>query len=282
MKSVLLLIACLFNLLVASAQKPTSDVILKLNGEEMVGKVIEINDDNIKFNYKDEAISYTIKKSDILKITFASGRIEIFNKPSLPSEANSNAAQRAENGPGLESHHNKIAILPFKFLIDKQAGDEDLGFTAQSEAFAFLERHSAGLTLQDVNTTNSLLAKAGINNSNIRSFTPADICAALGVEFVVQSTVTINKGSLSTRGSGSGSATVKQNQGKSGNDTKVNSYGSNYSSTTQEYESSVLLNIYNDTGNTLYNESRKAFFSGQDNYKNALQYLLKRSPVYRK
>jgi len=287
MKAIFTFLGGVFCFFFVQAQKPAYDVVLKLNGDEMTGKVIEVNDDNIKFSYKGESVAYTIKKSEILKITFSSGRIEMINRPvaaesmgSAPSAGNVAADKKAD--PGLESHHNKVAVLPFRFVVDRQTGDEELGYIAQAEAFAFLNQHSAGLTLQDVNTTNSLLAKAGISYSNARNFTPADICSALGVEYIVQSTITLNRGSVVNTGSTSGSALVKPNQGKGGSNTKVTGHESTFSSSTQNYESSVLLNIFNDSGNTLYSESRKAMLSGQDSYKNTLHYLLKRSPIYRK
>ena len=56
------------------------------------GKVTEINDTEVKFIYTGESLVYTIKKSDILKKSLTqSGRVEVINKPALPSEG-TNAA----------------------------------------------------------------------------------------------------------------------------------------------------------------------------------------------
>lgn len=46
------------------AQQPAkNDVILKLNGEELAGKVLKINDGDIDFSYAGETLVYNIKKS---------------------------------------------------------------------------------------------------------------------------------------------------------------------------------------------------------------------------
>src|ERR1700754_4805051 len=100
-KLTLLLLSLLFIAVGMRAQQAAkNDVVLKLNGDELTGKVIKINDTDIEFAYAGETLTYTIKKSEIMKITFASGRIEVINKPAgnAPSSASSTS---------LEDHHNK-------------------------------------------------------------------------------------------------------------------------------------------------------------------------------
>ena len=169
-----------------------NDVILKLNGEEMTGKVTEINDDNVKFSYKGETVSYTIKKVDIMKITFANGRVEFFNKPALPSEtkeapkpAEAATAATASVAASPEAHHNRAAVLPFKFLADRQSADEEMGYKVQEETFAKLSKHAGVYKIVDPATTNAMLLKAGVTPATVRQFTPADICNILGVEYIV-------------------------------------------------------------------------------------------------
>jgi hypothetical protein len=271
------------------AQKSTDDIILKLNGDEMIGKVTEMNDDNVKFTYKGETIIYTVKKSDILKITFASGRIEFINKPTLPSESNGGGSGNTQTAtaapkvaPALEDHHNKVAILPFRFIADRQKGDDEIGYRVQDEAFAYLSKHSAGLELQPTTTTNALLLKAGVTFENERAFTPVDICNILGVEYFLQGTVSQSRaGAISTQ-SGSASNKTNYNSGKSGNDTKSTLYGSSTAITTETFKTSVTMNVFNDKGSSLFSQSHDAFFNTESAYRNTLQYLLKRTPLYRK
>lgn len=283
MKTLSILNLCLLLLLNTVAQKTSADdVILKLNGDEMIGKVTEVNDSDIKFTYKGETVSYSIKKADILKITFSSGRIEFFNKPALPSQSapGSNAAPASATTASPEEHHNKIAILPFKFITEQQTASEEMSYTVQGDAYKFLNTHSANMDLQDPATTNALLLKAGINLSNVRSFTPAEICNTLGVEYIVQGVITQTKGAASTIQSGSGSANTRY--GKSGNNTNTSIYGSSTTTVTQSYKTNVALNITSDKGATLFNDNHTAFWSSEEAYKNAIRFLLKKTPVYKK
>lgn len=88
------------------------DVILKSNGDEMHGKILKINNDDLKFIYKNETIEYTVKKTEIIKITFSSGRIEFFNKKANTSTSN------------LGEHHNKVTILPFGYIKDQETSNK--------------------------------------------------------------------------------------------------------------------------------------------------------------
>jgi hypothetical protein len=281
-----LILMMLFVSFCTTAQNTASDVILKVNGEEMKGKVTEVNDDNIKFTYTGETIAYTIKKADILKITFSNGRVEVFNKPALPSEASASpqATPPASNNAAVspEDRHNKLAILPYHFIIDKQTGDDEMGYKAQEETFVMLNSHTAEIELQDVNTTNALLIKAGINQSNIRGYTPAELCSILGVEYFVQSTITINKGIATATTSNYGTTNVNNNNNKNNNDKKITGSSTSTSNVTQTYRSTVTLNIFNDKGKSIYSQSRQPFFSTIESYKDAVQYIVKRAPVYKK
>ena len=79
--NILLFVIFSLTLRAQSAGKP--DLIVKINGDELSGKVIEMNDNDMKFSHTGETLVYTIKKADILKITYSSGRTEIFNKTVL-------------------------------------------------------------------------------------------------------------------------------------------------------------------------------------------------------
>ena len=76
MKKPLLLLAMLLMCILVFAQN-SEDIILKTNGDEMKGKVTELGDSTIKFIYTGETLTYTVKKHDIFRITFASGRVEL-------------------------------------------------------------------------------------------------------------------------------------------------------------------------------------------------------------
>jgi hypothetical protein len=265
------------------AQQTTvkNDVVLKMDGEELTGKVLKINDGDIEFAYAGETLSYTIKKTDIIKITFSSGRIQVFNKPALPSETkNEPAAGVSKSGPGLEDHHNKVAILPFTFIRDGQSAADAISDQVQNECYAFMSKHSGIFSILDPRTSNALLIKAGVDKETIKGYTMEDLCNILGVEYVVDGVVSMNKTTQTNYQSNSGSSTTKDNNKNDNRDRKYNSYS--YGTARQNYQTNLTLNMYNDKGSSVYSQNRTSFWNTQDAYKNTLEYLLKRSPLYTK
>jgi len=263
-----------FLIQVRAQDEKSYDVVLKLNGEEHIGKVTEMDDASIKFVHKDETLAYTFKKSDIMKITFASGRIEIINES--PNAKNNNSTKSAS----LESHHNKIAILPFTYLINKQSAGEEMTYKVQNECYSFLNNHVGELVIQDPMTTNASLIKAGINQENLRGYTMGEICNILGVEYVVSGTVTQNETYVSNYSGSSTSA--KSDKGKNNKGNIFKSSTSTYSSSVQKYETAITMNIYTDKNSTIFSKDHTSFWQTDDAYKITLQYLLKRTPVYKK
>ncbi|KEQ28666.1 hypothetical protein [Pedobacter antarcticus] len=255
------------------------DVIQKTSGEELKGKVTKITDSDVTFIYSGETLEYTIKKSDILKITHSSGRIEVFGQANPPAESRKSDQVAMSATPA--DHHNKIAILPFTYLIDNQPGADQVGYKAQEDTFAFLAKHSAGYTILDPRTTNAKLTQAGVTKDKLMGFTMKEICDILGVEYIIDGAVLQTKGAQTSYSSGSSDAKVKRD-----GDSKVKGVsGSNssYSSAEQRYEVSVSLHIYMDNNASIYNQSHKAFFTNTDgSYSSPLEYLIKRSPLYRK
>lgn len=273
------LLACLTLLIVtltSFAQTAKHDVILKLDGDELTGKILKINDNDVEFTYAGETLVYNIKKAEIMKITFASGRIQLFNKPQQAAPAQNQAPASASRG-SLEDHHNKVAILPFGFIRDGQPAD---GEQIQNECFSFMSKHSGVYTILPPRTTNALLIKAGINAETIKGYTMEDICNVLGVEYVVDGLVTMNKTTQTTTQSNSGAVKTRGNDDDERKDRKYNSYS--YGTATQNFQTKLSLAIYNDKGTAVYSQDRTAFWNTQDAYSNALEYILKRSPLYTK
>lgn len=267
------------NIFAQSGNNPKQDIIQKTNGEEITGKVIKITDSEVTFVYTGETAEYVIRKSDIAKIVHSSGRVEIMGTSGIPAQERQKepvvmTASSADN-------HNKIAILPFTYLMENQPGADAIGYKAQDDTYAFLSKHSAGYTILDTRTTNAALAKAGITKDKMMNFTMKEICTILGVEYVIDGIVTQNKSSQTSYTSGSSNTKVKTDNDK--NIKGVSSYGSSNSSAAQNYEVSVGLKIYMDTNANIYNQNHRAFFSNTDgSFSSPLEYLLKRCPLYRK
>lgn len=254
-----------------------TDVLLKTNGDELLGKVTEINDADVKFSYEGEALVYSIKKTEILKITFASGRIEFFNRPTTPAPENSNEqSEKKSTNTGLAEHHNKVAILPFGFIKDNQDAGEEMRYKVQSDVYTFLNKHSAGLTILDPRSTNALLAKGGVSRDNLMNYTMDEICNILGVEYVVEGTVSQNKGMATTTTYGNYNSDKKKD-----GDTRGSIYGSSMSA--QRYVMKVSVNIYTNKDTNIYSQNRTGMLTTIDgSYSSPMEYLLKRCPLYRK
>jgi len=265
--------------LFAQTNTAKQDIIQKLNGEEMKGKVVKVTDSDVTFIYDGETAEYVVKKSDIAKIVHSSGRIEIISQQSQPSQDRQKDPVSMSASPA--DHHNKIAVLPFTYLMDNQPGADAIGLKAQEDTYGFLSQHSAGYTILDSRTTNAMLAKAGVTRDKMISFTMKEICDILGVEYIVDGIVTQNKGYQTSSSSENSNTKVKRDGDK---DVKgISSYGSSSSNAVQRYDVAVSLHIYMDNNASIYSQTHKAFLSNTDgSYAGPLEYLLKRCPLYRK
>ncbi|RZL51032.1 MAG: hypothetical protein EOP00_01395 [Pedobacter sp.] len=280
-KNYLLILMLLISLtsFAQSGSNTKNDIVTKANGEEIKGKVIKVTDNEISFVYAGESAEYVFKKSDLSKITYASGRIETMGQVALPAQQRQKEVVNMSPSPA--DHHNKIAILPFTFLMENQAGADAVGYKAQDDTYGFLSQHSAGYTILDSRTTNSLLSKAGITKDKMMNYTMKEICDILGVEYVIDGSISQTKGYQTSSTSDAANTKVKRTV-----DDKVkgiSSSGSSYTNSAQRYDVAVSIHIYMDTNASIYNQSHKAFFSNVDGgYASPLEYLLKRSPLYRK
>ena len=271
-RSVITITLTIFFSFIINAQ---SDVILKTDGQEMKGKVTRMNDTNLEFIYENETIPYTVKKNDIVKITFASGRVEFLT----------NVTDKLK----LDDHHNKVAVLPFGYLKDQETTNVTMQKKIQQDTYSAFKKKAINLTYQDPITTNAFLAKAGVSNNNIEGYTMGEIATILGVEYVIQGMVTIPKTSSMTNN-------YATSNKKNSKDLKVDTsgkiigdiWGSSKTNTysggiqTQNYSTTVTVNIYTDKGENIYNKDYRSFWITKDAYKTTLAHLAKHTPLYKK
>ena len=251
------------------AQDNSYDQITFLNGNEAIGKVTEIGTNELKFIHKGETLVYSFKKDEISKIQFASGRIKFFAE----AKSDSTNVQKSSQS-SLQSHHNSLAVLPFSYIGLSGSRDDKMALKAQSDCYNYFKQSASQIAVQDPVTTTALLIKHNIDEKNIAGFLPAELAHILGVEYIVMGTITINKkGSVTTGGN--------VNSGKSkGN--KYTGYTVGSSSTTNEFSTNVDMKIYSDDGNNIFAQSHNSFWSSENAYMSTLQYLIKRTPLYRK
>lgn len=267
-KKIVLLMVVLFNTVIAFAQ----DKVTMLNGEKREGKIIAVRDDAIKFVYKGETLEYEFKKSDINKIEFASGRIEVVNAPSATTVSSDPAARKG-----------KVAVLPFEFITNDGSLDvTSMSHQLQTETYNSVRENTTLNQVQDPITTNSLLAKAGLNGSNLMTKTPVEMAELLGVEHVLYGIANVTIQGSSSYGSGVSSINGKSTEKKQDDTKKTKSSGTVFSSnnaTVQtNYDTKIDLNIYNDQGTNEYSQSRNSFGNGFDAYRATINYLIKRCP----
>ncbi|WP_316837338.1 hypothetical protein [Pedobacter nutrimenti] len=275
----IILILGLFSMNIMAQNNVKQDIIQKIDGEQMKGKVIKITDTEVTFVYAGETAQYVLKKAEIAKIVHASGRVENISQQSSPEQSRQKDPVTMSGSP--VDHHNKIAILPFTYLMDNQPGAEAIGFKAQEDTYGFLSQHSAGYTILDPRTTNALLSKGGVTRDKMVNFTMKEICDVLGVEYIIDGVVTQNKGYQTSSTSDISSTKVKRDDNAKVKG--VSSYGSTNSNAVQRYDVAVSLHIYMDNNASIYNQTHKAFLSNTDGaYNSPLEYLLKRCPLYRK
>jgi hypothetical protein len=250
-----------------TAQTSSFDKVVMLNGEEKTGKVTEVGDDQIKFVHSGESITYSLKKNDINKIQFASGRIEVFTKVATESAA-------SDQGNSLLVHHNKVAILPFNYIGSGGSRDEKMSSKVQQDCYNLLKKSAANFNILDPLTTNALLIKHNITPSHVEGMLPVELTEILGVEYILMGTVTINQ-TATTTGSGSYSSAKAKNN-------KISGYTVGGSSTSTQYKTTVDMMVYNDQGADVFNKSHVSFWPNEDSYTITLQYLIKRTPLYSK
>lgn len=258
-----------------------NDVILKNDGTEMKGKVTAIDNDNVHFIYENETVEYTVAKSDMVKITFGSGRVEFFNKPA------------GNSAISLEDHHNKVAVLPFGYLKDQETSNPIMQKQIQEETYSIFRSKAQSLNFQDPRTTNALLAKAGVNNDNIDGYTMGEIANILSVEYMVQGMVSINKSSVTSyRNTNTTTKSDRNNNayidrhgniiGDIWNTNKRKTSSSSFGSESQNYVTNITMNIYTDKGDTIFTKEHESFWQTEDAYKVTLAYLAKRTPLFKK
>lgn len=239
-----------------------TDVIVMLDGEEKKGQVIAINENDISFIYSNETLKYEIKKSEINKIIFSSGRTQEFSKK---TKEILNASDRK----------GKMAVMPFLIITNMDTVDKDaFGKQIQSDCSNIIKQESPMIDVLDVRIINATLAKNNITVNELQNMLPSELATLLGVEHVVLGSYEIEN--TGTRTSGSSVSTYKTK--KDDNRRKGTEINSGNSTTTDTFNSKISIDIYNDQGSSIYSATRKPFAAGLDKYHSTISYLIKRAP----
>lgn len=251
------------------------DNVLFTNGVEYSGKVTSVTGDSIGFTHKNETLVYMFPKSDVFRIEFASGRVEILT--SIEKDKGTEVVVHTQKpvAPATSpagKNNRMIAILPFRYVNNRNYNPE-MPYTVQAEYYKQARIQGSLYEYQDPSLTNAILIRKGINAQQLRGYTMNELCEILGVGYVVTGTVNVV-----TRGVNATSTSSTHNGttifGKPTTVTTQNTVVKDNLNTTVE------INIFNDNGRLLYNRSKQSVWSTPDAYKLTISYLIKRIPMH--
>jgi TolB-like protein len=185
-----------------------------------------------------------------------------------------------ENAVSVNSR-NRVAVMPLSYIgNDNEARSEEMKYQLQNLTVNLLHSAAAELKFLDPAEINAILLKNGITVETIRQYTPAELAKLLHVEYIIMGSVIQDEGSVVTQ---TNSNTVRRgNNNHYYNHGKTKTYRNERTETRQNIETQVSVSIYNETGENIYSKSRHSILTESDAYKNALQYLLKRCPLYKR
>jgi len=259
----------------AQERSTKNDRLFLTSGDQKEGKVTAVEEETIQFTHIGESLPYTIKKSLIHKIEFASGRVEVLNERNSLTQEKSNFKEKT------------IAILPLNYAeVGSERAYPDMKFHLQKIVYKFLKEHNKEYKYQDPSETNALLLKNGINDLKIRKYTMPELATLLGVEYVITGAVTQrSNGQISfTNGKTDTSVEIENEENNTNQKIKANA-NSEFTSTTSTMTSMISyvdISVYQINGDKIFDQSKRALFQTENAYKSALHFLLKRIPLYGK
>jgi len=170
---------------------------------------------------------------------------------------------------------NKAAVLPIVFIADgNMERNEEMRYRLQNIAYLYLKEEAMELKFQSPAETNALLLRHGVTESNFREFTPKELADILQVEYVLTGMV--------TQDITGESSTSNSNRRDFGHRDRNHRVKVEHSRTRQQLSTHIDLDIYNAKGEPIFSKSRRSILSDVDAYKYGIQYLLKRSPLFKR
>lgn len=277
--NVIYVILSVISWVVGFSQK--NDKIIKRDYDVIECKVTKVSEETVEFTYPSESAVNSLAVSKIAKIEFGSGRIQTFTSAEASSESSAVEKQAAEPvSATVVPKINTIAVLPVPFINSQNMENSaEMAKFAQSDIYNKLLDKSSNifpLTVQDLRTTNSLLHKAGIDQTNIDETPIEELQKILGVDNIIATKVsyTVTENHTTTTAN-TGNAKV------SGNKLKTNDYSATNSNTQLQYAYHVYFDMYKN-GTKIYSKNREPILYFKDSWMDSISYLLKRSPVYTK
>jgi hypothetical protein len=184
---------------------------------------------------------------------------------------------------GFNSRY-KVAVMPLVYMGDGSEGrEEEMRYQLQDVVVSYMSRSAAELKFMDAVEINAILYKKGIDQDNIRQYTPAELADLLHVEYVIMGSVIQDQGNIvTTENRYNVHRQYSNRRGRYDDRRRVTgrSFQTGNTVTRQHIKTQVSVSIYNETGERIYSQSRQSILTETNAYRNALHYLLKRTPLY--
>ncbi|WP_273567675.1 hypothetical protein [Maribacter halichondriae] len=269
--SILLLVGAL---LPVNGQENKADQLYLTNGELLEVTIKKVEPNTITYSFFGEDLENIAEKANVAKILFKNGREQLFSD----SQASA-ASPRPVDFEYPPMKANEGAVLPFEFVVDGSQSPEN-GIEAQEFYYDNLMRKPERNTIsyQDAETTRNRLRAAGVKEAvDMRDYDMKEIAKIVGAGILVTGKITVDY--RTTTSTTTGSTTTKVDTKKK----KVKSYSSDYSTSSDEFDTKVDFKIYDMNGNKVVDQTRRPFMaSTRENYVTALNYFMKRTPYYQK
>lgn len=115
----------------------------------------------------------------------------------------------APNFDRVKSKHETLAILPFNVNISTKSlpknvsvetireDEEKTGYSIQGHAYSYFlkeqSKNKYSVSFQDIDKTNSLLLKSGLDYNKIREYGKDELCKMLDVDAIISGNVSMDK-----------------------------------------------------------------------------------------
>lgn len=180
-------------------------------------------------------------------------------------------------------YRNRVAIMPLTYVgVENDRRSERMQEFLQTFAISVLRNSAFELKYLDAAEINALLLRNGINDVTVKHYTPADLARILHVEYVITGIVVQDEGSLVTVNNSYTTQRQNYRYYYERNRPTRRTHSTETSITRQNMNTQASIAIYDRTGENLYQRSRQSILNDTDAYRNAIQYLLKRCPLYKR
>ena len=171
---------------------------------------------------------------------------------------------------------NKLAILPFAFTDNGNVSVQE-GKEAQQFLIGYINKKHKhfNVTVMNARDVNVGLHKAGITAETIDDFTTSEIADAVGADYVLIGSI-----DKVLQGSSSVNVTSESNHKKDWTGSTKSTVGS--SSTTNTYQATVYISIFDRNNKVIYDKSKGNIFidSSSESWKNSIIWQVRHFPLY--